>query len=185
MVTITLPITYNCNWHCSYCIVDTHNNNIINKQVLKNIEIIPDGSFVHIEGGEPGMVDRDTLINYLKILTEKKCILTLNTNGLFLQKYSDLLYFFKDVVYHCVEELQDRKDIKIYNINIPITYMLLVDNDSIDDLEYYINKYNSTFFVSKKFGSNSLTYKNALMILQKYNLHEDSMSHLIGKGIKE
>lgn len=178
-----LPITYNCNWKCKYCIVDTHNQKPLNiDKVLENIKSIPCNSIVHLEGGEPGMLDKKDLMIIINNLQLQHCKLFLNTNGLFLEKYPELLHYMEDVLYHCIEDLSSRKEIVLYN---DVTYMLVVDDDTLEDLEWYLNKYPITFFVSRAIPHpdvkyKSLSKKNALYLIKNYKMHNDSVKYLLG-----
>jgi organic radical activating enzyme len=180
-----LPITYVCNWHCNYCIVDTHNQSsskATKKKVLKCIENIPEGCSVHIEGGEPGTVNEEDILEYFKLLKEKNCEIVLNTNGLFLEKYPKIVEeYVDDILYHCIEHIEELKEIQLFDISVPITYMLLVNDSNFLALDWYYDNYNIQFFVSsmKEVNGNSLSNKNALYIIKNYKVHGDSISHLL------
>jgi organic radical activating enzyme len=59
-------------------------------EVVDKINRIEDSSIVTLFGGEPGILDRDTIEMYISMLKSKRCTLKLETNGLFLQKYPEL-----------------------------------------------------------------------------------------------
>lgn len=177
-----LPITYNCNWFCDYCIVDTHNQKPIPiSTILLNIRKIPDNSIVHIEGGEPGMLDKKNLIIILNKLKEKSISVFLNTNGLFLKRYPELVdQYIDDVLYHCIEDVSSRKDIVLYEI-ANVTYMLIATDDTIHDIIYYLEKYDIIFFVSRAINyKKPLSIDNAKHLINNYNLSTDSKNYLLG-----
>lgn len=73
--------------------------------MLRKLERIPPNTIVTLFGGEPGLVDRSHVIQYIDILEKKNCTLYLETNGIFMKKYPDLLSRFKEILYHCSQEL--------------------------------------------------------------------------------
>ena len=150
-----IDLTYECNWACTYCCADTHNREIIidDNKVLMQIDNAPNGSTVSFAGGEPGMVSEERIIKYCEALKEKGCVLTVDTNGTFLKRYPHLVnLYISDVLYHCVENIRERKDIIEYDFkHIPknknFLYQLVFTNDdSMEDVEYYLNKYPNIQF---------------------------------------
>lgn len=96
------------------------------------------GSSVTIFGGEPGLVERSHLEEYIKLLKSRECTLFLETNGTFLKKYPDLVPNFRSVTYHCSCELDD----EIYETDFTnMTYMLVVHDENIGRLDGYLKKY--------------------------------------------
>lgn len=123
MESIELPVTNRCNWFCSYCLVDTHNRDLLPiEEVLKTISEIPDGTSVTLSGGEPGMLERKNIELIIQKLQEKNCNIDLLTNGLFLTRYNDLLVNISEVFYHCIEDIpsfiKNNKEID-FGINLP------------------------------------------------------------------
>jgi len=145
---ITLVLTYQCNWACEYCIVDTHDQ--IPKEmneVLAEIETYEENSSVTLGGGEPGMLGRADLQIIFNKLKEKNITIDLLTNGLFLKKYPELLIEIDEVFYHCVEDLTLKKDIELFDKD-NLHYILVASSDNLgEDLEYYFNKYPDIEFV--------------------------------------
>lgn len=141
MKDYAITITYKCNWNCVYCAVRNEHDfkgNLSCEDVLKKIDLIEGGSNVTIFGGEPGLVERNHLEEYIKLLEQKSCSLLLETNGTFLKKYPDLVCHFKSVTYHCSCELDD----EIYRTDFKnLTYMLIVHDNNINRLDDYLRKY--------------------------------------------
>ncbi len=69
----------------------------------------------------------------------------LETNGMFLRRFPDLVSRFKWVTYHCSCELDD----EIYQTTIRnVTYMLIVHDGNICRLGDYLKKYpNIKFYI--------------------------------------
>ena len=74
----TLYLTFKCNWKCSYCITDTHNQ-IEPQDIIEKIKDIENDSFVSISGGEPGLASEETVRLTFELLTKKNCKIHLNT----------------------------------------------------------------------------------------------------------
>lgn len=136
-----ITITYRCNWNCVYCAVrNSHDykETLTREDVLRKIDLIQDKSNVTIFGGEPGLVERDLLEEYIERLKRKACTLFLETNGTFLRRYPDLVRQFKLVTYHCSCDLDD----EIYMTDFEnITYMLVVHDGNIRRLGDFLKKY--------------------------------------------
>ncbi len=186
-----LSITYKCNWNCSYCIEDTHNqDNVLIDSIYKSIDEIPNGSVVHLSGGEPGMVDKNIILKIIKKLKNKNIDILLDTNGLFLEKYPDLVdKYISDVVYHCVEDANNIVDIKRYKFKKlkTFTYMLIATDRNLKNIELYINNNQDIkFFISRAIQlsnkSESLHKIKGLYLINKYKnrMHPDSLKYLIG-----
>ena len=181
-----LPITFACNWNCSYCCVDTHNQPEVDYQtIFKTIGQYPNNSVVHIEGGEPGLVDESTILRILDKLNNKNCEILLNTNGVFLNRYPELLNNFVSIIYHCVENVSTRKELRYYT-HSDIVYMLVFDKiEQLDDIIYYIEKYKDIkFFVSWDVIKPQRHIKEILQFINKYKnrITKDSITYLLNPG---
>jgi organic radical activating enzyme len=171
-----LIITYKCNWNCSYCCVDTHNRpEPIN--IFENINKIPNGSMITISGGEPGLLQKNKIIEILDKLLEKKCDIGINTNGLFLEKYPDLIEkYFTNINYHVSPELDINDDIVKLETSFKINYLLIVTDINFKNLDNYLAKYPDIIFTiipasnpgSGILGAPELNMKNRFRILKKY-----------------
>jgi MoaA/NifB/PqqE/SkfB family radical SAM enzyme len=180
-----VDLTFKCNWDCWYCCADTHNQDeqIDDASVMNQLAKVPNNTIVSFAGGEPGMVSKDLIIKYCEILKEKNCVITVDTNGLFLEKYPDLVVkYISDVLYHTVQDVRSRKEIKLYHFDhIPVNdnfiYQLVVTNkDSFEDIEWYLNKYPQFQFAViganagyvKEVYQSGLDRKLGFKIYQKY-----------------
>ena len=142
-----INLTYKCNWFCNYCAVDTHNKkNITKKIILNNLKRIQNNSLVSFSGGEVGLLPKEVILFIIKYLLKKNCYLSLNTNGLFIKKYPELLKFFKDeILYHCSPDL--KTPIELPNLNIKnIIYLIVVDNENFKYLKTFLFKYPNIKF---------------------------------------
>jgi len=170
-----LDVTYDCNWHCDYCIAYTHEQpNRKFEDVLEEVENLPENiSSVTLAGGEPGMLSKEQIEEIMISLIEKNKIIDLMTNGLFFEKYPNLVRFTDEIFYHCVEDLSLRKDIKFYPefMNQANRYYVLVAiNESFEDVQYYIDKYPEIKFLilGDYRGDNLIKIKEFLRFIQ-YN----------------
>ena len=146
-----LAVTYECNWNCPYCLVDTHLRNPKNiKDVLEEIESFKPNSSVTLSGGEPGMLSEKDLSIIIKKLKSKNIIIDLLTNGLFLKRHKKFLKYIDEILYHSIEKVSDRKDIEIYDSKNIIYVMVITNKDleKMDDILYYFDKYNIKFLIS-------------------------------------
>ncbi len=178
-------ITFECNWNCEYCIVDTHNKNkpIIDYDYINNIiNKIPQGSNCSFGGGEPGMANSE-LIEYLFNKLEKKnCKISITTNGLFMKLYPEYYNRIVSYFYHCSENIVI-DDINFYkDIDNKIEYMIVVSDNNIKRLESFLEFYkdiNITLYSARrspiKKEGNTLSIRNdyKLQLLyksKKYNI---------------
>ncbi len=119
-------------------------------QILNNISNLPSNVDVSIDHQELGELTREYIITIFDAVKKKNNRITLNTNGLFLEKYPDLVdKYINDIMYHCISDISSRKDIILYNFKKDIEFVYHIElkkNDSLEDIEYYINKYNDIIF---------------------------------------
>lgn len=135
---IEIELTHKCNWNCPYCAIQVHQlPNISYMQLMQKVKSIPNDSIVTLSGGEPGMLSYETLNRIICILKSKNCQLYLNTNGLLLRKYKDFIPEFKQIIYHCSQNLDLSDQIVKLNIN-NINYMLVITNDNVNKLGAFL-----------------------------------------------
>jgi len=136
---IELMVTHECNWNCPYCSEQTHNKAELTKEdVLNKISLIPDKYNVTLSGGEVGLLSKDTICDIIDRLVNKECNLNLNTNGLFIVKYPELLRYFDYVLYHCSEDLYG--DIVFYDYD-NVYHSLVLTDDNIERFDDIVKKY--------------------------------------------
>ena len=143
-------VTWDCNWNCNYCIVDTHDrpNNISKLRLSQKLRNIGEYEDISVAGGEPGEADKGLLIYTLEYLKAKKCYIRLLTNGLFAEKYPDLLHYFDLIIYHCSDKYNNTPITHEYfekytKEDCEIDYLLVIENDKYID---YVNKYPELIF---------------------------------------
>ena len=149
MKEYAITLTYDCNWHCPYCAVrNVYDRRQTTKEdVLRKIDLIENGSSVTFFGGEPGLVDKDDLLLYIRALTLKFCDLELETNGTFIKKYPELLKYFKEVRYHCSSDLDEGKIQKIVPIgNEVYRYLIVVHDGNFNKLKSFLELNNDIIF---------------------------------------
>lgn len=138
---IELVVTWICNWHCDYCCVDTHNRPTLTMDEVKTKldKVIP-GYNVTLSGGEVGSMKRKDVEFILDELEKKNCRPSINTNGLFIKRYRNLLHRFDTILYHCSENLDLDEEI-IIDPELNLQYLLIVTDTNFEKLEAFINKY--------------------------------------------
>jgi organic radical activating enzyme len=143
---IELVVTWVCNWHCEYCCVDTHNRPKMSMDDVKDkLQRIIPGYNVTLSGGEVGSMKRADIEFILDEIEKRGCSVSINTNGLFIKRYRDLLPKFDTVLYHCSENLELDDDI-IIDPELNLEYMLVVTDSNIHRLEAFLEKYPDITF---------------------------------------
>lgn len=136
---IELVVTWKCQWHCEYCCVDTHNRPKLSfSEVKSKLDKVIPGYNVTLSGGEVGTMKRDQIEYILDELEKKGCEPSINTNGLFIKRYPDLLDRFATILYHCSEDIDPEDDIII---DERLQYLLIVTDNNFDRLGSFLNKY--------------------------------------------
>lgn len=138
---IELVVTWVCNWHCEYCCVDTHNRpKLPFNEVKKKLDKVIPGYNVTLSGGEVGSMKREEIELILNALEAKGCRPSINTNGLFIKRYRDLLPRFDTILYHCSQDI-DPTDTIIIEPDLNLQYLLIVTDNNFDNLEAFLSKY--------------------------------------------
>ena len=186
---IELILTYECNWKCDYCCVDTHNAPSISKdQIIEKLNKVIPGYNVTLSGGEVGTMAKEDILFILDFLDDIKCPISLNTNGLFLKKYKDLINRFEYILYHCSEDLVTKpKFCDTDGVNID--YMLVVSDNNIEHLDSFLTRYNNVEFhvvaATQPLGGLEVTLSNEnrykIMKKRYKNISKESLKRLIIK----
>jgi organic radical activating enzyme len=138
---IELVVTWVCNWFCDYCCVDTHNRpKLTMEEVKAKLDRVIPGYNVTLSGGEVGTMKRDDIEFILSELESKGCPVSINTNGLFIKRYRDLLPRFDTILYHCSEDLDINDDI-IIDSELNLQYLLIVTDNNFNRLDAFLAKY--------------------------------------------
>jgi len=138
---IELVVTWKCQWFCDYCCVDTHNRPTLTMDEVKaKLDKVIPGYNVTLSGGEVGTMKRADVEYILNELEKKGCRPSINTNGLFIQRYRDLLPRFDTILYHCSEDM-DINDEIIIDSELNLQYLLIVTDNNFKNLEAFLNKY--------------------------------------------
>ena len=124
MMSISFILTEECDWTCNYCRFSSLENQssttieIIDKHLpyIKDIsKRIPYAGY-HIQGAEPGSLDRETLVYFLKELNQR---VLLSTNGLFFEKGyhldPEIIKYLRSIYWHLCETPGDFKMEKDYD----------------------------------------------------------------------
>jgi organic radical activating enzyme len=175
-----LVLTYKCDWHCTYCIMDTHGSHrgLISLDDIKSkLSVVKEGDALQLSGGEPGLAHPKIVDYVMETLVRLKCDISINTNGLFLKRYKKYYNNVDRFLYHCSEYLDLDEDIYIpEDPDNKIDYMVTVDDDRISRLEPFLDKYADISFgvygadmpYSNMPNRTSLSKMNALKILHKF-----------------
>jgi len=143
---IEIVVTWVCNWYCEYCCVDTHNRpKLTMDDVKKKLDKIIPGYNVTLSGGEVGSMKRADIEFILEEIEKKNCRPSINTNGLFIKRYRDLLPRFDTVLYHCSENI-DINDNVIIDPELDLEYLLIVTDNNFKNLDSFLNKYKDIQF---------------------------------------
>jgi len=182
-----LTVTYKCQWHCPYCITDTHSKSIEYDQVLDNIKRIPDRAHVSLSGGEPGMLPTGKIIEVINRLREKQCVVQVNSNGLIFKRPAivDMVDF---IFYHCSENL-DIDDEVVKDYPDKTQYMVVVTDNNIDKLRSFLDKHNDihiSIYAAKEVPVNGkvgehLSKKNAIRLVREFKdyIKPDEVPHIL------
>jgi len=190
MNEIELIVTYKCNWDCTFCAVDTHNRPRLSFEEVKEKLIYIRNNYpdynITLSGGELGTMKREELefiIDYLKPISNS---LSLNTNGLFLERYPDLTNRLDYILYHCSENLDDI--VKTYEYK-NLDYMIVVDDINFKNFESFMENNKDIVFdvvaaTAADGGLDStLSYKNRVKLLTSFkkfkNISKKSLKRLI------
>jgi len=188
----SIMVTYKCNWHCNYCITNTHEQPDISfYELKKKVDSIPPNERVSLSGGEPALLDKDSMYYAFYTLRDKGCIINVNTNGLFFEKYPELVPQCDNIYYHSTENLDKEKGIKLYDsIDYDKTdFMMVVTDKNMQNLEWFLDEYPDILFkiqgasesmVMGKMGD-KLSKINGIRIYQKYKdrIHPESYIFLL------
>jgi len=161
---IEIVLTYKCNWDCSYCCVLTHKQPKINPSELKEkIDKIIPGYHVTLSGGEVGLLSKIEILEIMAAIKDKGAAsISLNTNGLFLKNYPELIKEFQTVLYHVSAELDINDTVLELKEYHNIEYMILVTDEIIDKVSPFLRKYpDITFNIVA--ASNPLGVKNPFL----------------------
>lgn len=190
MNTYCIMVTYKCQWDCKYCIVNTHSQPEVDfKTLQQKLSQIPNGAEVSLSGGEPGLLDKESMKYVFETLIEKQCYIKVNTNGLFFKTYPEYDKYVRSYLYHFSENLVLEQNYYIPTVDhSKITFMLVVTNENTVRLEDFLNKFNTlkfSIFSAVKNNieddTNILSKKNAFDIFKKYKhrINKESYSSLL------
>lgn len=136
-----INITYKCNWGCSYCSMkDRLFKPIDEDKIISLISSLPDGSYLTLSGGEPGLCRKEYILKLLSIARKKSLRLSLNTNGTFIKRYNEFLNEFEKINLHL--------DIsKSYTIekNKKINYVVILTSSNLNDILNFVKQYDVKF----------------------------------------
>ena len=169
----SIAITYKCNWFCNYCLVQTHlRPEPTFDEIKEKIQSIPDNVRVTLSGGEPGTQSKEIVKYIFDELQRKQCIIEINTNGLFFEKFPEWENSVYRYFYHCSEKLEGNIKLPPKHLYHKIDFMITLTDELFPRLEKFIN-YWLTLEINKKIfiygGVELYQFKGTHPILSKKN----------------
>lgn len=170
-----------CNWDCKYCITDTpkskkNKQNIFINELLDKISIVGAGDMVSLNGGEPGLVKKKIMDEFINTLVSKNCEIRVNTNGEFIKRYPQYLKYIDEINYHCSENLDDEIEHKNIEYSGILNHILVVTDENHVRLGGYLEKNSDIKFriygaarpYSELPGREYISKKNVLKIISEF-----------------
>lgn len=144
---VELVVTWVCQWHCEYCSVDTHNRPVLTMDMVREkLKQLPHPDYtITLSGGEVGTMKRQDIEEIISTVESLGNKLTINTNGLFIKRYPDLLKHFDTILYHCSEDLEPTDEIILDPVP-NLEYLLIVTDNNYHKLDAFLNKYPNINF---------------------------------------
>lgn len=194
-VNYCISVTYKCNWDCDYCCVDTHNQQEpAEETVLNYARQVKPFSHVSLSGGEPGMIEESLLIKLLDIFEEKKCVIGVNTNGMFWIKYSQYADRIDDYRYHCSLDLKNKVWKPPGHENMNIKYLIVVTDKNYPLLDSFLTKnedipivvYSADEAIVHGKPGTKLSAGNRIKLYQnfKHRIRMDNIDYLFSRNIR-
>ena len=176
MRDLSLFITQVCNENCYYCDIPTIKNpKHINLSLYKTFcDVISNYKFdfLSLSGGEPGVLDTETLDRIFSLSPFK---LKVNTNGLFIEKKYHLRY--RESIHHiCHHIIRLEDDIEWASENDLDYRVYVVTESNIKTIGTVREKYKNIFFKIYDDKLNDLKFLPTEQQLEKYK------EHIIEKG---
>lgn len=179
-------VSCKCNWHCQYCAVNNSHDRkdyLSDETIIANANKVEPRSIVTIFGGEPGLTKRELLEKCIEILEAKECQIYLETNGLFIQKYPDLLNHFYEILYHCSEDLEPNGQILEFK-HSRIRYLLIIHDKNIHKLQLFLNSHpniqfdmlEATYPYPEEMDGPRLSKENKQMLIKQFSMKMTSES---------
>lgn len=176
----SINTTYKCNWTCSYCLVDTHNQpDRPFEEVIADLMKLPDGCTLSLCGGEPGTLSPVNMDILFDIISHKKISqVDVLTNGLFIKRHKKHLAHVDTIHYHCVQSLDD--DIIFYDLpdNVTLEYCLVVTTAEYDKLDTFLARYPHIVFDIKPARIHEALSKQQTIQIYKNHKHQMTQSSI-------
>jgi len=188
-----IPVTYECNWDCPYCITDTHSKERTFDEALLIAQEIPNWSKVTLSGGEPGLLETNQLLEIIGILRDKGCSVSISSNGEIF-KHPSVMDEISHVSYHCSTNME-LTDVVNREYPTKTVYKVVATDNNIANLKPFLDKHSDLSIyvyaaekvrVKGRVGE-SLSTKNALMIAVKHKdrLPDNNLKYLLGSEYQQ
>jgi organic radical activating enzyme len=144
--------------------------------IMGKLDGLAPGDYVSLNGGEPGLVPRTIMDPLMEHLIAHECDINVNTNGEFFRRYPDYIDIVHTIQYHCSEKLDLDTDIEFITDTDKVSYVLVIDDDSLSRLGDFMDKYSDITFkiyaatrpYSVLPNRTSLSKANALKLVREY-----------------
>jgi organic radical activating enzyme len=165
------------------------------KEKLKIIRYNYTNSNITLTGGEPGLLKEEELQYILDFLKPISNSISLNTNGLFLEKYIKFAEYFDYILYHCSEKLNTKPNYYIVNEwkkkGVNVDYLVVVDDINFKNFDYFMSfnqhiPLNVVAATKPEGGLDSiLSNKNRWKLLTSFKKYKNITKSSLKRLIKE
>jgi len=171
-----LAVTYQCNWDCDYCCVDTHNQKEPSEErVLALAEKVEPEAHVSLTGGER--------------------VVGVNTNGLWFINYPQYASRINDYRYHCSLDLKNKIWQPPGHEEMNIKYVIVVTDKNFPRLEKFLSMnehidvavYAADQHVVHGKPGTKLSAGNRIKLYQQFkdkNIRMDNIEYLFSRNSK-
>lgn len=181
-----IPVTYECNWDCPYCIAETHNNKRTFEEALDLARGIEENQSVALSGGEPGLLETEQLLKIVKVLQDKGCYVEILSNGTIFN-HPEVVSKVDKIIYHCSPNMELDDPVNKEHTEKTL-YLVVVTDNNMDNLEPFLDKHNDieifVYAATRVKSGESLSRENALKIAVKCKdkIPHDSFMFLLDSG---
>jgi organic radical activating enzyme len=163
-------VTFKCDWKCTYCMSHRYEKPISHEDILEDIDGIPENSHVVLSGGEPGLLERERLSEYVSLLQDKGCHVVIATNGK-LFDYPEVVDMVDEIYYHCSMDMEI-DDVVNKEYKHKTEFIIVVSDLNFHNLDAFMEKHDDIYIVITPATYDSrrdyLSKKNITKILIKY-----------------
>ena len=147
-------LTNSCNLKCPYCDHTFLYNsmrirNFSENDFMKFSHLIRRANIISLSGGEPGLNTRETLRNFLNVVSSHKkqnAKLYLYTNGLFIKRYPDFCDVFDLIVVHLAPEPNQKHiDFMLKYHRSNMIYHVVLHRQNFDSIKDFLELWKENY----------------------------------------